>query len=215
AFKEYAERWAFKHPKPADFFRSMEDASGTDLDWFWRGWFYGTDHVDLTLEDVKWFQVKEGQFDPEKKNITVQQGDLSANTATHKANDFSAGPQPLTVENTPEDTYRDFRSRVNNDAVRKELQGKNLYELTFRNTGGLISPIIIEWTYKDGSKEIEKLPAEIWRLNEKEVTKVFIKDKEVTNIVIDPQRETADVNVYDNVFPKREGSKFDQFKKGN
>ncbi|GAB1445011.1 MAG: M1 family metallopeptidase [Cyclobacteriaceae bacterium] len=215
AFKEYAERWAFKHPKPADFFRSMEDASGTDLDWFWRGWFYSTDNVDLTLEDVKWFQMKEEQLDPEKKNITVKQGDLSASSAANKANDFSAGPQPLTVENTSADSYRDFRSRINDDAIRKDLKGKNLYEITLRNTGGLISPVIIEWTYKDGSKEIEKIPAEIWRLNEKEVTKVFIKDKEVTNIVIDPNHETADVNASDNVFPKRTESKFDQFKKGN
>ena len=215
AFKEYAERWAFKHPKPADFFRTMEDASGVDLDWFWRGWFYSTDNVDLTLEDVKWFQVKEEQLDPEKKNITVKQGDLSANKTTNKANDFSAGPQPLTVENTSADAYRDFRSRINDDAIRQNLKGKNLYELTLRNTGALLSPVIIEWTYKDGSKEIEKIPAEIWRLNENEVTKVFIKDKEVTNIVIDPNRETADVNVNDNVFPKRAESKFDQFKRGN
>ncbi|MEQ9413682.1 MAG: M1 family peptidase, partial [Cyclobacteriaceae bacterium] len=182
---------------------------------FWRGWFYTTDNVDLTLEDVKWFQVKEQQMDPEKKNVTVKQGDLSANTTNNKANDFSAGPQPLTVENTSESTYRDFRSRINDDAVRQKLQGKNLYELTLRNTGGLLSPIIIEWTYKDGSTEIEMIPAEIWRLNEKEVTKVFVKDKEVTNIVIDPNRATADVNVSDNVFPKRTDSKFDQFKRGN
>jgi hypothetical protein len=213
AFKTYANRWKFKHPTPEDFFRTMEDASAFDLDWFWRGWFYTTDNVDLTLDNVKWFQVKEEQIDPEKKNISVKQGDLSANTTTGKANDFSAGPQPLTVENTSEDTYRDFRSRINDKAVRQNLKGKNLYELTLRNTGGLLSPIIIEWTYKDGTKEIEMIPAEIWRLNEVEVTKVFVKDKEVTNIVIDPNRETADVNVTDNVFPKRGGSKFDQFKK--
>ncbi len=214
AFKEYAERWAFKHPGPADFFRSMEDASGTDLDWFWRGWFYTTDNVDLTLADVKWFQVKEELLDPEKKNVTVKKGDLtSANTSG--ANDFSAGPQPLTVENTSQETYRDFRSTINDKEVRKNLLGKNLYEIKLQNSGGLVSPVIIEWTYKDGSKEIERIPAEIWRLNEKEVTKVFLKDKEVVNVVIDPNQETADVNTADNVFPKRIDSKFDQFKKGN
>jgi len=214
AFKEYAERWAFKHPAPADFFRSMEDASGTDLDWFWRGWFYTTDNVDLTLSDVKWFQVKEELLDPEKKNITVKKGDLTS-ASTSSANDFSSGPQPLTVQNTDAESYRDFRSRINDIEVRKNLAGKNLYEITLRNSGGLLSPVIIEWTYKDGSKEIERIPAEIWRLNEKEVTKVFLKDKEVTNIVIDPNHETADVNTSDNVFPKRTDSKFDQFKKGN
>lgn len=216
AFKEYAERWAFKHPKPADFFRTMEDASGTDLDWFWRGWFYTTDNVDVTLDDVRWFQMKEEQMDPEKKSITVKQGDLTSQNNSGKADDFSSGPQPLTVENTPEDSYRDFRSRINDNAVKQSLKGKNLYELTLKNTGGLISPVIIEWTYKDGSKEIERIPAEIWRLNEKEVKKVFIKDKEVTNVVIDPNRETADVNTSDNIFPKRTSdSKFDKLRQSN
>lgn len=216
AFKEYSERWAFKHPKPADFFRSMEDASGTDLDWFWRGWFYTTDNVDLTLDEVKWFQVKEEQLDPENKNINVKKGDLMAQNNEGKANDFSGGPQPLTLENTSEDTYRDFRSRINDTEVRKNLLGKHLYEITLRNTGGLVSPVIIEWTYKDGSKEIEKIPAEIWRLNEKEVKKVFVKSKEVTNVVIDPKMETADVNTSDNVFPKRvSDSKFDRLRKSN
>ncbi|HNP96362.1 MAG TPA: M1 family metallopeptidase [Cyclobacteriaceae bacterium] len=216
AFKEYAERWAFKQPKPADFFRTMEDASGTDLDWFWRGWFYTTDNVDVTLDDVRWFQMKEEQMDPEKKSITVKQGDLTSQNNSGKADDFSSGPQPLTVENTPEDSYRDFRSRINDNAVKQSLKGKNLYELTLKNTGGLISPVIIEWTYKDGSKEIERIPAEIWRLNEIEVKKVFIKDKEVTNVVIDPNRETADVNTSDNIFPKRTSdSKFDKLRQSN
>lgn len=215
AFKEYSERWAFKHPSPADFFRTMEDASATDLDWFWRGWFYTTDNVDLTLDNVKWFQMKEVQADPEKKTITVKQGDLTANSNSGKASDFSAGPQPLTVENTDESSYRDFRSRINEDEVRSMVRGKNLYELTFKNSGGLISPVIIEWTYKDGTKEIEKIPAEIWRLNENQVTKVFVKDKEVVSIVIDPNHETADVNTSDNVFPKKDDSRFEQFKKKN
>ncbi len=215
AFKEYSERWAFKHPAPADFFRTMEDASATDLDWFWRGWFYTTDNVDLTLDQVKWFKMKEEQGDPERKTVMVQQGDLTANSDSGKAADFSAGPQPLTVENTDESTYRDFRSRINEGEVRSKIRGKNLYELTFKNTGGLISPIIIEWTFKDGSTEFEKIPAEIWRLNENQVTKVFVKEKEVVGIVIDPNRETADINTSDNLFPRRTDSKFDQFKKGN
>ena len=95
-----------------------------------------------------------------------------------------------------------------------ELQNKNLYEVTLSNKGGLIMPVIIEWTYKDGTKEIERIPAEIWRLNENKITKVFVKDKEVTNIVIDPLKETADVNTQDNVFPKvNQPSKFDELKK--
>jgi hypothetical protein len=213
AFKEFSERWAFKHPKPADFFRTMEDASAVDLDWFWRGWFFSTDNVDITLDDVKWYQVKKQIADPEKKNVATQKGDLTKKNA-EKANDFSQGPQEFSVINTPSDAYGDFRARINDNEVRGKMEGKNIYELTFKNTGGLVMPIVIEWTYKDGSKELERIPAEIWRLNEKEVKKVFVKEKEVTNIVIDPNQETADVNVTDNVFPKKpNASKFDTLKK--
>jgi hypothetical protein len=105
---------------------------------------------------------------------------------------------------------------LNEGELRTNLENKNLYELTFINSGGLVSPIIIEWTYKDGTKELETIPAEIWRSNENEIKKTFVKEKEVTNIVIDPKEETADVNTGDNVFPRKAGdSKFDQFKKGN
>jgi hypothetical protein len=159
--------------------------------------------------------MKEIQADPEKKTVTVKQGDLTTNSNSGTDSDFSAGPQPLTVENTDEGSYRDFRSRINEGEVRSMVRGKNLYELTLKNSGGLISPVIIEWTYKDGTKEIEKIPAEIWRLNENQVTKVFVKDKEVVSIVIDPNHETADVNTSDNVFPKKDDSRFDQFKKKN
>lgn len=215
AFKEYAQRWAFKHPKPADFFRTMEDASAVDLDWFWRGWFYTTDHVDLTVDDVKWFKVKSMQMDPESKNVKVKQGDL-AQGKKDKATDFSGGAQELTVINTPDEAYRDFRNKLDDNAIRAKLADKNIYEVTLKNTGGLVSPVIIQWTFKDGSKEIERIPAEIWRNNESEVKKVFIKDKEVTSMVIDPNLETADINVNDNVFPKKPTeSKFDALKKGN
>jgi hypothetical protein len=213
AFKEFSERWAFKHPKPADFFRTMEDASAVDLDWFWRGWFYSTDNTDITLDNVKWYQVKKQTTDPEKKNVATQKGDL-AKKNSEKAVDFSQGPQEFTVTNTPDDAYRDFRARINDNEIRGKMDGKNIYELTFKNTGGLVMPIVIEWTFKDGSKELERIPAEIWRLNEKEVKKVFVKEKEVTNIVIDPNQETADVNLGDNVFPKKPtANKFDQLKK--
>ena len=216
AFKEYATRWAFKHPKPSDFFRTMEDASAVDLDWFWRGWFYTTDNVDLTVDEVKWYKVKSMQVDPEKKNVTVKQGDLAAKSSKEKLADFSNGPQEFTVINTPDQDYRDFRNRLDDNAIRQKLEGKNIYEVTLKNSGGLVSPVIIEWTFKDGSKELERIPAEIWRSNEVEVKKVFVKDKEVVNIVIDPNLETADTNVSDNVFPKKAGeNKFDQIKKGN
>lgn len=216
AFKEYAERWAFKHPKPADFFRTMEDASAVDLDWFWRGWFYTTDHVDVELADVKWFKLKNQKQNPEKKRVKTQSGDLAAGKSQNAATDFSNGPEEFTLMDTPEQLYGEFKSRVDDNAIRQKLDGKNIYQLKFKNVGGLISPIVIEWTYKDGSKELERIPAEIWRINETEVTKVFVKDKEVVNIVVDPNSELADVEAKNNVFPKRPTeSKFDQFKKTN
>lgn len=213
AFKEYARRWAFKHPKPADFFRTMEDASAVDLDWFWKGWFYTTDNVDVDLADVKWFKLKNERVDIEKKKIKATSGDLNA----AKSNtDFVSGPQEFTIQNTPDQLYGEFKNRIDDNAVRQKLENKNLYELTFKNIGGLVTPIIIEWTYKDGSKEIETIPAEIWRTNENEVSKVFFKDKEVINIIIDPNAELADVNTANNSFPKKtQESKFDQFKKNN
>ena len=215
AFREYAQRWAFKHPKPADFFRTMEDASAVDLDWFWRGWFFTTDHVDIDLAEVKWFKLKNETTDPEKKGVKVKQGDLESLAAT-TTSDFGDGPEELTVLNTPQFLQGEFRSAVDDNQIRGKLADKNIYQLRFKNVGGLISPIVIEWTFKDGSKEIERIPAEIWRTNENEVTKVFIKTKEATNILVDPNFELADVEQRNNVFPKRDTpSKFDRFKKTN
>lgn len=218
ALKEYSQRWAFKHPKPADFFRSMEDASAVDLDWFWRGWFYSTDHVDVELDEVKWFKVKKPSVPLENKSVTAKKGDLITTSAkpAEKATDFSKGPQEFTMINTPTNAYSEFRNTIDDNAVRTKAEDKNFYELTLKNKGGLISPIVIEWTYKDGSKELERIPAEIWRTNENEVKKVFLKDKEVASIVIDPNAETADIETKNNEFPIRPvENKFDQLKKGN
>ncbi len=213
AFKEYSERWAFKHPKPADFFRTMEDASAVDLDWFWRGWFYTTDNVDVDLAEVKWFKLPSSTVDPEGKGIKTKAGDLSAKSSS-TMNDFSKGPEQFTMTKTPDTLYKEFRSREDDNAIKAKLEGKNIYQITFRNVGGLITPIIIEWTYKDGSKEIERIPAEIWRTNENEIIKTFIKEKEVVNILLDPNSELADVEMGNNAFPKRSASsKFDQYRK--
>jgi aminopeptidase N len=216
AFKEYAQRWAFKQPKPADFFRTMEDASATDLDWFWRGWFYTTDNVDIELDEVKWYRVKSTTQDPENKNITATKGDLSKNGSAGKNVDFSSGPQEFTVTNTgSKETERnqEFRNSIDDNAIRAKLEGKNIYEVSLVNKGGLISPVILEWTYKDGSKEVETLPAEIWRTNEVEVKKIFLKEKEVVSVIVDPNLATADINVGNNTFPKKAGAnKFDQLR---
>jgi hypothetical protein len=217
AFKEYATRWAFKHPKPADFFRTLEDASAVDLDWFWRGWFYTTDNNNQSLDEVKWFKVRQEEMDPEKKNVKVKKGDLAANTsasADKKNENFNNGPLPFSVIASDPKLSGEFLSRVDDKAIMQKLQNKNIYEVTLSNKGGLVMPVIIEWTFKDGSKELERIPAEIWRINENKVSKVFIKEKEVASVVLDPQNETADVNTDDNSFPKvQKDSKFEEFKK--
>lgn len=214
AFKEYAQRWAFKHPKPSDFFRTMEDASAVDLDWFWRGWFYATDACDQTLEDVKWYRLDAVKAQPENKGVRSEPGDLTRGPNGEAAKDFSDGPQSLHLLKTDDRFYGEFLSRVDDKAIMSELSKKNIYEVTISNKGGLVMPVIIEWTYKDGTKEVEKIPAEIWRLNEQRVTKVFVKDKEVAKVMIDPDMETADIDIEDNFFPKvQQPSKFDQFRK--
>ena len=215
AFKEYAQRWAFKHPKPADFFRTMEDASAVDLDWFWRGWFYGTDHCDMTLDQVKWFKVRKGITDLEGKGSKVKEGDLKAG-GKNTPKDFAGGPQLFSVLPTDDRFYGEFQNRLDDKAMITSLENKNFYELKLSNKGGLVMPVIIEWTFKDGTKEIERLPAEIWRINESAFTKVFIKEKEVVSVVVDPKKETSDINTDDNVFPRIDKpSKFDELKKKN
>lgn len=216
SFKEYAQRWAFRHPKPADFFRTLEDASAFDLDWFWRGWFYTTDTNDQAIDQVKWYRIKTDEKNVEKRG-TAGKGDLTSGTTDKKEfKDFSNGPQPFHVIPTDDRLYGEFRSRVDEKSIINKLQNKSIYEVKLSNKGGLVMPVIIEWVYKDGSKEVERIPAEIWRSNESTVTKVFVKEKEVVSIVLDPLQETTDVNAADNVFPRtNEPTKFDQFKTKN
>jgi hypothetical protein len=212
AFKEYATRWAFKHPAPADFFRTMEDASAIDLDWFWRGWFYSTDHVDIAVDEVKWFKLREETAELEGRYNRGQRGDLSENGDGEPASDFSKGPAEFSIIDTDDRYYGEYMNRINDQEVREKLIGKNLYEVHFSNEGGLVMPIIIEFNFTDGTSQMEHIPAEIWRYNEKEVSKVFYFDKEVESVVLDPERETADVDVQDNIFPRVEQpSKFDEF----
>ena len=215
AFKEYSQRWAFKHPKPADFFRTMEDASAVDLDWFWRGWFYSTDPVDISLDQVRWFKLRNAQTSLEGKEKTVTKGDLASPKNDKKAaEDFSNGPNYISVIPTDSRFYGEYQNTIDDKAVITKLERKNLYEITLSNKGGLVMPVIIEWTYKDGSKEIDRIPAEIWRVNEHKVTKVFAKEKEVTSVWIDPQKEIPDISPEDNMFPRSElPSKFDELKK--
>ncbi len=215
AFKEYAQRWAFKHPMPADFFRTMEDASAVDLDWFWRGWFYSIDHVDIELSNVRWFKTNTVSQAIEGQN---QSGKIENAHTDEEGNniDFSNGPNTLTITDTPDRYYGEFKARVDDNAIKDSYSNKHFYELSFKNIGGLVSPIIIEWTYADGTKEVEQIPAEIWRSNEHEAKKVFVKTKEVVNITIDPKQGTGDTETANNHFPKREKkSRLEEFKEGH
>ena len=208
AFKKYAERWAFKSPAPADFFRTMEDASAIDLDWFWRGWFYTTDYVDIGVEEVKHYRMQTEEEGLEKRQISGE--DKKLNTEQKR---FTEEVNTFVFKNTEAKEYREFKNKFNEIEIKEGFADQNFYEVKLANKGGLVMPVIIEWSYADGSMEREKLPAEIWRKNEKEVTKVFVKSKEVVGIVIDPNKETADADTGNNQYPNVvQESRFDKFK---
>ncbi|WDF76550.1 M1 family metallopeptidase [Mucilaginibacter sp. KACC 22773] len=228
AFKTYAKRWAFKHPTPEDLFRTMEDASAVDLDWFWRGWFYGTEPVDVSLDSVKYYKLNsknpalEGAtdraaYDHNMENISTTRNKAAGMQTTVEADtslqDFYSkwdrfAPTPLTAK-----AYQDMYAGLSPDEKKFYDSKTNFYELTFSNKGGLVSPIIIEWTYADGTKEVDKLPAYIWRKNEFKVSKVFAKAKEVKSIKLDPYRETADIDEANNSWPREYApTRFELFK---
>lgn len=224
AFKEYALRWKYKRPTPADFFRTMEEASGVDLDWFWRGWFYTTDHVDISLDKV--YQLR---LDTKNPDIDFNRlRDIEAakpmplfvvrNKAEGKklwveenpdVTDFYDGNDRFTVTNKERNAYNKFlkglepwERKVLDRAVEED---KNYYVLEFSNLGGLVMPILLELTYEDGSKEEQYIPAEIWRRNHKHVQKLIITDnnKPLVSVSVDPRWETADVDVENNNYPRR------------
>lgn len=228
AFKEYARRWAFKHPTPTDFFRTMEDASAVDLDWFWRGWFFGIEPVDISLDTVKWYRMdtKNPAVENKLRQQAAQAEDVHvAQTRNRAAGVKFAVEQDTSLQDfyskwdryavTPDQTeaYDKMQASLTPEEKRLYESKKNFYELTFRNVGGNVMPLIIEWTFTDGTKETDRIPAYIWRHNEDEVTKVFAKDKEVTAIRLDPLRETADINEGNNSWPRQAvPSRFELFK---
>ncbi len=194
AFKTYAERWAFKHPKPADFFRTMEDASAIDLDWFWKGWFYTNDHVDISIDDITYYKI----------------GD---NTSTPKTEDTFAQASYFELINSPEPYYGEFRNKMK-EGYLETLTLKEFYEITFSNKGGLVMPLLLNFEFEDGSNEDIYIPAEVWRENENTITKLFYFDKKVTSVNLDKNAETADIDINNNSFPRKEqSSKFEKFKK--
>ncbi len=215
AFKMYANRWKFKHPTPEDFFRTMEDASGVDLDWFWRGWFYTTDCNDIGIKEVKQFFVSSEAPKNAKKPVSyrlhrnnpndplvymIAEGSEAYSPSMKKALDIK---EVKTLDDYIQANYTaEERAKLNNP--------KYFYQVTFNKPGGLVMPIIVELTYEDGTKETQTFPAQIWRMNDNEVTRIFATSKAVSKIMIDPKEETADVDVSNNSWPKEQvKSKFD------
>ena len=230
AFKTYANRWKFKHPMPSDFFRTMEDASGVDLDWFWRGWFYTTDNVDIALTDVKTFKLN--SKNPEEVAAAKREEDAAnqrpitsirnekaikqtQDEIDPKIKDYYSSDSPYEVSVLDKEEYQKYLATLGKDE--RELlntqAGMNFYELTFEMKGELLSPIIVELQFADGTKDYRNIPAEIWRLGDRKVTKVFKTSKEVKQFVLDPYLETADVDVSNNFFPpKPQLSRFELYK---
>ena len=235
AFKEYARRWAFKHPTPADLFRTMEDASGEDLDWFWRGWFYSTDACDISLDSVKVAKADVNASLPQARTRMVKVDKPAVNDFEDISKIRNREDKSITFYTDKDTKTRDFywryargQEKVDSTARKQEspvmveslskdekakYANKFMYELNFSNKGGLVMPIIVEFTYADGSKKVDRIPAQIWRHNENNASKVYVEDKEVKSIKLDPMRETADIDESNNTWGgQAELSKFQLFK---
>lgn len=219
AFKEYARRWAFKHPSPSDFFRTMEDASGIDLDWFWRGWFYGVEPVDISLDEVKEIEINRAKNLPEKVDTSYEyKYYIDFEHVSKKRNKEENLSFAVDADTSLKDFYyynpgtgkpvmkikpaAESMETLSKDDYNKLTENKFYYELTFTNVGGLVMPIILLWNFEDGTSEYEKISAYIWRKNEKQVVKTFMKNKKVKSVTLDPMRETADINEANNKWPK-------------
>ncbi|MEP0355580.1 M1 family metallopeptidase [Paraglaciecola sp.] len=224
AFKEYAQRWKYKRPTPSDFFRTMEEASGVDLDWFWRGWFYSTDHVDISIDNV--YKLRLDTHDPDIDFNRLRQEELdkplSLTDERNKAEgkklwverfpditDFYDENDRFTVTNKERNKYQKFLSKLKPwekaTLERAVAEDKNYYVLDFSNNGGLVMPIILDLEFADGTTENQYIPAEIWRRTPKAVSKLIVtdKDKELVSVTVDPRWETADVDVNNNHYPRQ------------
>jgi len=226
AFKEYAERWKFKRPTPADFFRTMEDASGTDLDWFWRGWFYTTDAVDVSVDGISEYTISSRDPEVEKAMARArkQAEPISITDQRNKGMQRKVDVQPelkdfynqnddFTVTNKDRNAYNETYAALEDWEKALLKEGKHFYLVDFSNKGGLVTPLVVELTTQSGKKIIERIPAEIWRLSPKKVTKLFITDEPIVAITQDPYWETADIDVSNNSWPaKATPSRLELFK---
>jgi aminopeptidase N len=217
AFKEYARRWKFKRPTPADFFRTMEDASGTDLDWFWRGWFYTNDATDISIDGITQYQVSskdpevEKAWRREQKNaeptstaVQRNKGTLTRRIDTQPGlKDFYNEHDDFTVTNKDRNTYNELIKSLDEDEKAMLKSGKYYYLVDFSNIGGLVMPLILEIELQSGKKVIERIPAEVWRYNSKKLTKLVVTDEPMVSLTQDPYMETADIDMNNNSWPRK------------
>jgi hypothetical protein len=228
AFKTYAKRWMFKRPTPSDFFRTMEDASGVDLDWFWRGWFYSVDHVDVSIDEVKWLQLdtrdpaiekrKKKQEEDELPKTTTRERNYSLSKRVDRfpeLKDFYDSFDKTTVLPSEKEKFETLIKDLSEEEIDpKLLQTKhNFYSIELSNVGGLVTPVILKVEYTDGSAEEMKLPPEIWRFNTEKASKLLFTKKEIKSVTFDPRQELVDTDVENNFWPRRPvKSKFQLFK---
>lgn len=217
AFKEYARRWMFKHPKPADFFRTMEDASGVDLDWFWKGWFFGVEPVDQDLAQVEWFALdtqnpdlvnaeRRDAFEKSRKTQSVMRNKTDIpETVVEKdptMRDFYNSYDPFETTPRQKAAYENFKQGLSPEEQELIEKGMNYYALTVKNKGGTVMPVIVKAVFEDDSEEDFRFPAEIWRKNDTEIVKTISTTKKVKKFVLDPYFEIADIDTKNNVFPR-------------
>ncbi len=215
AFKTYSRRWMFKHPSPEDFFRTMEDASAVDLDWFWRGWFYSTDVVDIGVKSLKRFHISSK---PNKQvDDAVSEYGMTSDLLTDMVfmidEDSESFSEELKNNEMNSEALKNYLEE-NKSTLSGKILPKYFYEIEFEKPGGIVMPIIIEYSYADGTKGQVTYPVQVWRKNPQSVTKRITSNKEIVKVVIDPKAKTADVNLSNNTWPKEEiKSDFDKFKK--
>jgi len=216
AFKEYGRRWKFKRPTPADLFRTMEDASGTDLDWFWRGWFYTTDAVDVSVDGISEYTVSSQNpeiekawrrklRDAEPASLTEQRNKgMPRRVDAHpELKDFYNEHDDFTVTNADRNKFTEQQDKLEDWEKALLSSGKHLYLVDFSNVGGLVTPLVLEIQLASGKKYIERIPAEVWRYSPKKITKLIVTDEPMVGLTQDPFWETADINVDNNAWPRK------------
>ena len=215
AFKTYANRWKFKHPTPEDFFRTMEDASAFDLDWYWRGWFYTTDYNDIGIKEVKKYYVsnepsKEVEdFLKSRRRRNRIAGSMVYLVADGSESYKASMNKPFDIKNSK--SLSEYIQQTFTKEEQAKLDSpKYFYQVTFDKPGGLVMPILVELTFEDGTTENHHFPAQIWRKDDNQAVRTFATQKAIKKITIDPKDETADVDLSNNTWPKEsQKSKFD------